>query len=224
MTRADLPETCGSNWSSGPGERPADPQIAWRSGWYQPAKMLASPNCSARSAEVCIELIVIHSISLPPGEFGNNNVQRLFTNTLAWDEHPYFQTIHGLQVSSHFLVTRDGGLWQFVSCDEKAWHAGQSSYLGRRNCNDFSIGIELQGLEGDVFESAQYQTLAGLCLALAQKYPIAHIAGHEHIAPGRKRDPGPGFSWGLLKNRLSENTKSRDITFARFEPPGLSAR
>ena len=215
MTGADLPTT-----RAGAVEN----QLEWSSGWYQPATALVSPNHSARSADVCIDLIVIHSISLPPGEFANNNVQRLFANTLAWDEHPYFETIHGLEVSSHFFVTRDGGLWQFVSCDEKAWHAGQSSYEGRQNCNDFSIGIELQGLEGDVFESAQYDTLAGLCIALARKYPIAHIAGHEHIAPGRKQDPGPGFEWNLLKNQLSANTQSRDITLASTEPPHRSAQ
>lgn len=161
-----------------------------------------SPNSGPRPGKTPIDLIVIHSISLPPGQFGNGNVQRLFTNQLDWDEHPYFQGIRGLQVSSHFFISRSGELWQFVSCDERAWHAGQSSYRGRANCNDDSVGIELEGLEGDTFEAAQYETLTGLCAALMGHYPVAHIAGHEHIAAGRKQDPGPGFDWPLLQRTL----------------------
>jgi AmpD protein len=150
----------------------------------------------------CIDLIVIHSISLPPGDYGSDSVQRLFTNQLPWDANPYFETLRGLEVSSHFYIRRDGTLWQFVSCDDRAWHAGSSQYRGRSNCNDDSIGIELEGLEGETFETAQYHGLANLCQALKQRYPIAYVAGHEHIAPGRKQDPGPGFDWAALKQLL----------------------
>lgn len=129
-------------------------------------------------------------------------MQHLFTNQLDWLTHPYFKQIEGLTVSSHFFIRRNGELWQFVSCNERAWHAGASSYRGRNNCNDDSIGIELEGLEGDTFEAAQYETLNALCPAIMQEFPITHIAGHEHIAPGRKADPGPGFDWKLFKNNL----------------------
>jgi AmpD protein len=175
----------------------------WQGGWYRFARSSASPNFGPRPARACIDLIVIHSISLPPGEFGTGNVQRLFGNQLDWDAHPYFQGIRGLQVSSHFFIARSGALWQFVSCDERAWHAGQSSYRGRDNCNDDSIGIEMEGLEGLTFESAQYETLSSLCAALIQAYPIAHLAGHEHVAVGRKQDPGSGFDWTRLYRALA---------------------
>ncbi len=180
---------------------PAGP--LWQRGWYRCARILPSPNVGPRPERADIDLLVIHSISLPPGEFGNSNVQRLFTNQLDWEEHAYFQDIRGLKVSSHFFITRTGMLWQFVSCDERAWHAGQSSYRGRPDCNDDSIGIELEGLEGDTFEMLQYETLASLCAALMAQYPIQHIAGHEHIAAGRKQDPGAGFDWPLLKRNLA---------------------
>jgi AmpD protein len=175
----------------------------WRHGWYRHARAMASPNVNQRPAGARIDLVVIHSISLPPGEFGNGNVQRLFTNQLDWDAHPYFQGIRGLAVSAHFFISRTGALWQFAGCDDRAWHAGQSAYRGRSQCNDDSIGIELEGLEGSIFEAPQYETLASLCAALLQAYPVAHIAGHEHIAPGRKFDPGPGFDWRLLQDSLA---------------------
>jgi AmpD protein len=175
----------------------------WDGGWYRFARRLASPNFGARSPGAAIDLIVVHSISLPPGEYGGDAVQRLFTNTLDWNEHPYFKAIEGMQVSAHFYVRRGGELWQFVDCGDRAWHAGASSWRGRDNCNDDSIGIELEGLEGRTFEPAQYETLADLCTVLAQRWSIAHIAGHEHIAPGRKHDPGPGFDWALLKRQLA---------------------
>lgn len=171
-------------------------------GWHAKAQRLDSPNFGARPQGACIDLIVVHSISLPPGQYGGDHVQRLFTNQLDWEAHPYFQSIRGLEVSSHFYVRRDGTLWQFVSCHDRAWHAGQSSYRGRANCNDDSIGIELEGLEGHTFEEAQYQTLAQLCQDIGLAFPVQHIAGHEHIAPGRKQDPGSGFSWDRLKNLL----------------------
>ena len=171
----------------------------WDKGWYAPAQRLDSPNFGHRPSGACIDLLVIHSISLPPGQYGGQEVQALFTNQLDWDAHPYFSQIRGLQVSSHFYIRRDGSLWQFVSTDDRAWHAGQSEYRGRPQCNDYSIGIELEGLEGDVFEDAQYEQLRRLSLDLLRHYPIAHIAGHEHIAPGRKHDPGAGFDWLRLR-------------------------
>ena len=180
----------------------SDTPTEWEGGWLQGAIRLPSPNFGPRPAQACIDLIVVHSISLPPGQYGGNAVQELFTNRLDWDAHPYYQQIRGLEVSSHFYIRRDGELWQFVSCDDRAWHAGRSHYRGRDNCNDDSIGVELEGLEGETFEPAQYATLATLCAALGRRYPIAHIAGHEHVAPGRKQDPGPGFDWPRLQNLL----------------------
>lgn len=182
--------------------RPETPAL-WDGGWYRFARALASPNFGPRPAGVAIGLVVIHSISLPPGEYGGDAVQQLFTNTLDWNAHTYFKSIEGLEVSSHFYVRRGGELWQFVSCDDRAWHAGASSWCGRDNCNDFSVGIELEGLEGEGFEAAQYETLTGLVTALAQRYPIEHVAGHEHIAPGRKNDPGAGFDWQRLRKALA---------------------
>lgn len=174
----------------------------WHEGWYQFAARLPSPNFGPRPAGAHIDLIVLHSISLPPGQYGGDEVQRLFTNQLDWERHPYFKSIEGMQVSAHFYIRRDGELIQFVSTKERAWHAGASCYRGRSNCNDDSVGIELEGIEGGPFEDRQYETLASVCAALLQHYPIAHIAGHEHIAPGRKGDPGCGFDWSRLKNGL----------------------
>jgi N-acetyl-anhydromuramoyl-L-alanine amidase len=182
---------------------PDSPSGLWQRGWYRFARRLDSPNFGARPAGAGVDLLVVHSISLPPGHYGGDEVQRLFTNALDWDAHPYFKSIEGMQVSSHFYVRRNGELWQFVSCDDRAWHAGVSHYRGRDNCNDDSVGIELEGLEGEAFEPAQYETLAGVCAAVAQHYPVQHIAGHEHIAPGRKGDPGAGFDWALLQRHLS---------------------
>jgi AmpD protein len=142
----------------------------WDGGWYAPARRCPSPNFGPRPAGAHIDLLVLHSISLPPGEYGGPQVVQLFCNQLDWDAHPYFQSIRGLQVSAHFFIRRD-------------------------NCNDDSIGIELEGLEGDRFEPAQYDTLASLMQHIASRYPLAHVAGHEHIAPGRKADPGPGLDW-----------------------------
>ena len=183
-------------------ESPAASTRLWENGWYRPAHRLDSPNFGRRPSIHPTDLIVLHSISLPPGPYGGGQVQALFTNQLDWELHPYYKQIEGLQVSSHFFVTRAGLVWQFVSCDDRAWHAGKSHYRGRDNCNDDSIGIELEGLEGDVFEVAQYQALASLCTAIQANYPIAHIAGHEHIAPGRKIDPGSGFDWAFLQQTL----------------------
>lgn len=174
----------------------------WKNGWYRFSSRLDSPNFGPRPSQENIDLIVLHCISLPPGRYGGDAVQRLFANQLDWNQHPYFKSIQGLQVSSHFYIRRHGELLQFVSADDRAWHAGVSSYEGRSNCNDNSIGIELEGVDSERFEDSQYETLGVLCAAILQRYPIAHIAGHEHIAPGRKTDPGGGFDWRRLQQIL----------------------
>lgn len=171
----------------------------WRDGWLGPARHVASPNFGPRPEHTRVDLVVVHSISLPPGQYGGPEIEQLFTNTLDWDAHPYFQQIRGMEVSSHFVIRRSGELLQFVSCDQRAWHAGRSCFLGRENCNDFSIGVELEGLEGDSFEPPQYEVLGRLLPWIAQRYPIEHVAGHEHVAPGRKQDPGAGFDWPALQ-------------------------
>lgn len=174
----------------------------WSSGWLATARQVPSPNFGPRPLGTAVSLAVVHSISLPPGVYGGDAIERLFTNRLDWDAHPYFQQIRGLAVSSHFVIRRDGELLQFVSVDERAWHAGRSHWRGRDNVNDWSIGIELEGLEGQGFESAQYACLASLLRALRSAYPIEEVVGHEHVAPGRKRDPGPGFDWTALRRAL----------------------
>lgn len=176
--------------------------IGWSAGWLDGVPRCESPNFGPRSEGAAIDLVLIHSISLPPGKYGGDSIERLFTNRLEWDAHPYFEQIRGLEVSAHFLVRRDGGLLQFVSCDARAWHAGRSMWQGRADCNDFSVGIEIEGLEGERFEAAQYASLARLIEALSRHYPIAAVAGHEHVAPGRKNDPGTGFDWPLLRSML----------------------
>ena len=180
----------------------------WDGGWWRDALRVPSPNFSARPAGARVDTVVLHSISLPPGEYGGDAVERLFTNTLDWSAHPYYEKIRGLVVSAHFFVRRDGALLQFVSCDERAWHAGASCWQGRDDCNDFSIGIELEGLEGETFEAAQYATLAPLLANVARHYPVAAVVGHEHVAPGRKNDPGAGFDWPRLR-RLARAPKLR---------------
>ena len=172
-------------------------------GWLSAARACPSPNFGPRPQGSSITLAVIHSISLPPGEYGGDAIERLFTNRLDWEAHPYYREIRGLEVSAHFVVRRDGELLQFVSCEQRAWHAGLSSWQGRENCNDYSIGIELEGLEGECFEAEQYDVLAALLVELAQRYPLQAVVGHEHVAPGRKLDPGPGFDWRLLMARLN---------------------
>lgn len=186
---------------------PSPPEVPgsaplWHGGWYRYARRADSPHFGPRPEGASIDLIVVHSISLPPGRYGGNEVQQLFCDTLDWDAHPYFQSIRGLKVSAHFYIRRGGELWQFVSCDQRAWHAGASRHQGRDNCNDFSVGIELEGLEGQPFEPSQYEALASLSAAIAQAYPIRHVAGHEHIAPGRKADPGAAFDWPGLRRSL----------------------
>lgn len=178
------------------------PRSAWDGGWLRAARRCPSPNFGPRPSGLEPSLLIIHSISLPPGEYGGDAIERLFCNRLDWETHPYFQQIRGLQVSSHFVVRRDGELLQFVDCEARAWHAGRSSWQGRDNCNDHSIGIELEGLEGEVFEAVQYEVLARLMERLGQRYAIDAVAGHEHVAPGRKHDPGAGFDWLALQRRL----------------------
>ncbi|HEY6355430.1 MAG TPA: 1,6-anhydro-N-acetylmuramyl-L-alanine amidase AmpD [Burkholderiaceae bacterium] len=149
-----------------------------------------------------VSLVVVHSISLPPGQYGGDAIERLFTNRLDWSAHPYFESIRGLQVSAHFVIRRSGRLLQFVSCDRRAWHAGTSQWRERRNCNDYSIGIELEGLEGERFKAAQYAQLVVLLRALSRRYAIEAVVGHEHVAPMRKQDPGKGFDWARLARAL----------------------
>lgn len=178
-------------------------KMAWLNGWWTQARRLDSPNFGQRPSTAVIDTVIVHSISLPPGQYGGQEVQSFFTNQLDWDAHPYFQEIRGMQVSAHFYIRRDGQLWQFVSCDARAWHAGQSSFAGRDNCNDYSIGVELEGLEGEMFEAQQYAQLAQLLRNLRVRYPIAQVLGHEHVATGRKSDPGPGFDWPRLQKTVA---------------------
>jgi AmpD protein len=160
---------------------------------------LPSPNCDERPAGVDIDLLVIHAISLPPGEFGGAAIEDLFLNRLDPRAHPFYADIAALRVSAHFLVRRDGALLQFVPCVKRAWHAGASCWRGRPDCNDFSIGIELEGCDEAPFEGSQYDSLARLTRALESAYRITSIAGHSDIAPGRKTDPGPHFDWGRYR-------------------------
>jgi N-acetyl-anhydromuramoyl-L-alanine amidase len=172
-------------------------------GWLAAAQRLPSPNCDARPQGAAIELIVIHNISLPPGVFDGDAVIELFTNQLDWDAHPYYQGIRGIQVSAHFFIRRDGTLIQFVPCSLRAWHAGVSSWQERERCNDFSIGIELEGSDDLPFTEAQYATLTPLLQLLKQAYPIQAVVGHSDIAPGRKTDPGPHFAWQRIDERMA---------------------
>ena len=175
-------------------------------GWLDTAEHIPSPNFNERPSECSVSLLVIHNISLPPAEFGNGCVEQFFQNCLPWDQHPYFQSIKGLEVSSHFFIRRDGCIVQFVSCNDRAWHAGQSSFEGRDQCNDFSIGIELEGTDDLAYESSQYASLVQLTSVLQDAYPlISHqrIAGHCDIAPGRKTDPGESFDWDLYFKQLN---------------------
>ncbi|MFC0400472.1 1,6-anhydro-N-acetylmuramyl-L-alanine amidase AmpD [Paraburkholderia rhizosphaerae] len=173
-------------------------------GWVTAARQLPSPNFEARPADAVPTLIVVHNISLPPGEFGGGAIADLFLNRLDCDAHPYYAShLRGVRVSAHFVILRDGALEQFVSCNERAWHAGASNFFGRERCNDFSIGIELEGSDATAFEPAQYLTLAALAQALAAHYPIDALAGHSDIAPGRKTDPGPHFDWARLQRETS---------------------
>jgi N-acetyl-anhydromuramoyl-L-alanine amidase len=165
------------------------------SGWLSGVRRVPSPNFNARPGGAKVELLVIHNISLPPGRFGGRDVEALFTNTLDAGSHPSYAELAGLKVSAHFLVHRCGAVTQFVSCNKRAWHAGVSSWEGREGCNDFSIGIELEGTDSVPFDDRQYKSLARLTRRLLVAYPIRAVTGHSDIAPVRKTDPGPCFDW-----------------------------
>ena len=169
-------------------------------------RQVLSPHCDARPAGVLPELLVVHGISLPPGEFEGPRIDRLFTGTLPADAHPYFRAIAAQRVSAHALIRRDGQIVQYVPFGERAWHAGQSTYRGRAGCNDFSIGVELEGTDDTPYTDAQYEALAALAAALLTAYPSLSaqaIAGHSEVAPGRKTDPGPAFDWARLQALLA---------------------
>jgi len=171
-------------------------------GWLNGARRAPSPNCDQRPEGVAISLIVLHNISLPPGEFGGPQIEALFTNRLDPSAHPYFETIRDLRVSAHFLIRRDGEPVQFAPCDKRAWHAGVSAWKGRERCNDFSVGIELEGSDDTAFAEAQYVVLNEMLEVLRQTYPISAVVGHSDIAPGRKTDPGPCFEWDRIQQNL----------------------
>ena len=173
----------------------------------EPARQVPSPNCGDRPDKDNVDLVVVHSISLPPGQYGGTQIEQFFSNTLDCTEHPYFQQIEGLKVSAHLLIRRNGEIVQFVPFNRRAWHAGESSYKGRSNCNDFSIGIELEGTDVEPFDPAQYQQLARVCHALEAAYPgfsLQNITGHSDISPGRKTDPGSGFDWQYFSSLLEK--------------------
>lgn len=174
-------------------------------GWLELARKVPSPNHNERPEGEVVSLLVIHSISLPPGIYGGDAIDRLFTNTLDPSAHAYFESIAGLQVSAHLLIRRDGELVQYVDFRQRAWHAGASSFVGRSGCNDFSIGIELEGTDTDTFEAVQYEALANVTRALMAAWPLItpdRITGHSDVAPGRKTDPGSGFDWGLYRRLI----------------------
>lgn len=166
------------------------------------ALQIPSPNCDERPEDAAVTLLVVHNISLPPGEFGGEAVVRLFTNTLDLAAHPYYEILRDLKVSAHFLVRRDGGLIQFVPCAKRAWHTGPSNWQGRERCNDFSVGVELEGADDQAYADQQYLRLAKLLAALRWRYPIVDVVGHADVAPGRKTDPGPAFDWGHCRELL----------------------
>ncbi|MBB1595294.1 1,6-anhydro-N-acetylmuramyl-L-alanine amidase AmpD [Achromobacter sp. UMC46] len=184
-----------------------------RHGWLAPAPgvtLLPSPNRDARPAGAQVSLLVLHNISLPPGQFGGSEVAGLFLNTLDYSSHPWLERLRGLRVSAHFFIRRDGRIIQFVPTEQRAWHAGVSRFGGRERCNDFSIGIELEGTDTLPYADEQYLALRKLTPVLRSRYPLAAAWGHEHIAPGRKTDPGPAFNWTRF---------SRDSGFARRQLP-----
>lgn len=187
--------------------------MRWQSeGWLTGVGRMFSPNQEERPAGSEVSLVVVHNISLPPDEFGGDWVEDFFLNRLDPGDHPYFAGIASLRVSSHFYVRRSGRIVQFVGCDRRAWHAGRSSWRGRENCNDYSVGIELEGCDTRPFEARQYQSLWDLVDRLRARYPIAAIAGHSAIAPGRKTDPGPHFDWAAVATRYP------DLDLAGAEP------
>lgn len=181
-------------------------------GWFKQCQKIYSPNYNERPAETGIDAIVIHSISLPPGCFGGDDISCFFTNELDYNKDPYYDAIRDLRVSAHLLIHRSGELVQYVNLHSRAWHAGQSQLDGKENCNDFSIGIELEGTDNSAFEKAQYETLTDVVLSLKAYFPKIsrqRIVGHSDIAPGRKTDPGTGFNWQLLQKMLNDEKKRK---------------
>lgn len=173
--------------------------------WLEGARRVPSPNCDARPADAAVDLIVIHGISLPPRQYGGPYIDQLFTNSLDPHAHPYFESIAGRRVSAHLLIDRAGGVTQYVPLTMRAWHAGESDYCGRRACNDFSIGIELEGCDEEPYEPVQYRVAAAVVDALCRAWPAIgrdRIVGHSDIAPGRKTDPGPAFDWPRFRALL----------------------
>mgnify|MGYP000861602401 FL=1 len=176
----------------------------WQAGgWLAGRRRIFSPNQGQRPVDAAVTLVVIHNISLPPDDYSGDWVERFFANRLDFSAHPYFATIAGLEVSAHFFVRRSGRVIQFVGCDQRAWHAGKSSWAGQENCNDYSVGIELQGSDSEPYTAEQYKSLWQLIDALRTRYPIDAIAGHCHVAPGRKSDPGPFFDWAALREHYA---------------------
>ena len=176
--------------------------MRWRAeGWLKGTRWVFSPNPGARPAGSDVSLVVVHNISLPPDDFSGDWIERFFRNRLDPATHPYFATIADLQVSAHFLIRRDGRVIQFVGCDRRAWHAGQSAWQGRENCNDYSVGIEFEGSDNQPYTAAQYAALWRTLDALRTRYPLTAVAGHCHVAPGRKSDPGPFFDWAAVARR-----------------------
>ncbi len=167
------------------------------------AVQVPSPNCDERPGDAAVRLLVLHNISLPPGLFGGEAIVQLFTNTLDFTAHPYYEALRDLKVSAHFLVRRGGELIQLVPCTKRAWHAGSSSWWGRERCNDFSVGVELEGADDQAYSDRQYARLAELLVILRGRYPIVDVVGHVDIAPGRKTDPGPAFDWGHFRESLA---------------------
>lgn len=203
--------------------RSSECHAGWAGGWWWHARRRPSPHHGPRPRGTVIELAVVHSISLPPGEYGGPAIEALFRGTLDCEAHPYYSRLQGLRVSAHFVVRRNGEVLQFVSCDRRAWHAGASRWRQREGCNDWSVGIELEGLEGDRFEPAQYAALARLLRALTRRYPVREVVGHEHVAPGRKHDPGPGFDWRTLRSTLRSTPPSRDLWLIGDRPAAMRA-
>lgn len=175
----------------------------WENGWWRQARRVDSPNFGPRPENADIDLLIVHNISLPPGGFAGDAVERFFTNRLDPDAHPYFATIAGIQVSAHFFIRRSGEIIQFVSVLDRAWHAGVSCWRGRENCNDHSVGVEMEGEDATPYEEAQYAALSALLRALCREWPLRDVAGHCHVAPGRKTDPGSAFDWSRLRREFT---------------------
>ena len=183
-----------------------------RTGLIEPARLSLSPNRDQRPNDCALLAIVLHGISLPPGKFGGGEIEALFLNELDWDAHPYFEEIRGMQVSSHLLIRRDGEIVQFVPLTERAWHAGESQFRGRTRCNDFSVGIELEGEDNTPYDDRQYEALPAVLKALMAAYPditARDVAGHCDVSPGRKSDPGPAFDWLRLYDALGETQETQ---------------